>query len=266
MSDNNQTLRLLEALLFASASPLEETQLARKCPEGTDVPALLHRLQEVYANRGVNLIHVGRGWAFRTAPDLKAALATEATVTRRLSRAAVETLAIIAYHQPITRAEIEDVRGVGLSKGTLDVLFEEGWIEPKGRRHTPGRPLTWGTTQSFLDHFGLESIADLPGIEDLKAAGLLSAMPPVLGPAAGWGEATEGGESAELPLDDLSLERTVHEAGYAADEEDDEDAAALSEEASDDVRAPGEEEPAKAASEPAADWPETTLQPLQPNR
>lgn len=249
MSDDNQTLRLLEALLFASAGPMDEAQLARKCPEGADVPALLRRLKELYANRGVNLVHVGRGWAFRTAPDLKHALTTETTVTRRLSRAAVETLAIIAYHQPITRAEIEEVRGVGLSKGTLDVLFEEGWIEPKGRRRTPGRPLTWGTTRVFLDHFGLESVADLPGLDDLKAAGLLSAMPAVLGPTAGRAEAAGGGE--ELPLDEESLEKATSEAGYGpAEEEDEEDeAAASSGEASGDVAAPGEEEPAKAASE-----------------
>lgn len=203
MSDESQDLRLLEALLFASAEPLDERQLAPKLPEGVEVRALLERLSGLYANRGVNLVRTGQKWAFRTAPDLGPRLKTETTVTRRLSRAAIETLAIVAYHQPITRSEIEEVRGVGLSKGTLDILFEAGWIGPKGRRRTPGRPLTWATTDAFLDHFGLESLNDLPGVEELKAAGLLESLPSVPGQLAGIGVPDEAGDAAE---DDASEE------------------------------------------------------------
>jgi segregation and condensation protein B len=139
----------------------------------------LRKLQQVYAERGVNLVRAGGSWAFRTAPDLSQQLNKEIDVPRKLSRAAVETLAIIAYHQPVTRAEVEEIRGVGLSRGTLDVLLEAGWIKPKGRRRTPGRPTTWGTTDGFLDHFGIEDIGDLPGMEELKAAGLLDSGPAI---------------------------------------------------------------------------------------
>jgi segregation and condensation protein B len=170
-----QHVRLIEALLFASAEPLDERGLTARLPEGTDLGEVLGVLQESYAERGVNLVHRDGKWAFRTAPDLAASLAVLSNVERKLSRAAIETLAIIAYHQPVTRAEIEEIRGVALSKGTLDVLFEAGWVRPKGRRNTPGRPMLWATTTGFLDHFGLVGVDDLPGIEDLKAAGLLDA-------------------------------------------------------------------------------------------
>lgn len=168
-----ELLRLVEALIFASGEPVSESALASRLPEGVDVAPILEELATHYASRGFNLVRRGQGWAFRTAADLSESLTIERTQERRLSRAAVETLAIIAYHQPVTRAEVEEVRGVALSKGTLDVLFAAGWIKPKGRRRTPGRPLTWGTTDSFLDHFGLESLDDLPGIKELEAAGLL---------------------------------------------------------------------------------------------
>lgn len=166
-------VRLIEALLFASEQPLDEAAIAGQLPEGADITALLADLAEVYRNRGVNLVQVSGGWAFRTAPDLAPHLKVHRTVMRKLSRAALETLAIIAYHQPATRAEIEDIRGVGLSKGTLDLLLEAGWIAPKGRRQAPGRPITWVTTGDFLEHFGLSALEDLPGVDELKAAGLL---------------------------------------------------------------------------------------------
>lgn len=170
---SDQYLRMVEALLFASAAPLSEADLSERVPEGVEVSALLDRLQAFYAGRGVNLVHVAEKWMFRTAPDLAFLLRREVQDQRRLSRAAVETLAIIAYHQPITRAEIEDTRGVSLSRGTLDVLMEEGWVRMMGRRRSPGRPVTYGTSEAFLVHFGLASIKDLPGLEELKAAGLL---------------------------------------------------------------------------------------------
>lgn len=170
-------LRLLEAVLFAAAEPLGERRLAARLPEGADVKALLKELQDQYAGRGVNLVRAGGSWAFRTADDLAAQMSRNVEVTRKLSRAAIETLAIIAYHQPITRAEIEEVRGVSLSKGTLDILLEEGWIRPRGRKDAPGRPLYWGTSDGFLDHFGLESLRDLPGVKELRAMGLLESGP-----------------------------------------------------------------------------------------
>lgn len=172
-------LRLLEALVFASTDPVPETVMAERLPDDAAIEALLAQLRQDYAERGVNLIKIGRGWAFRTAEDLGAQLIVERNVTRKLSRAAVETLAVIAYHQPVTRTEIEGIRGVGLSKGTMDVLFEAGWIRPRGRRQTPGKPVTWGTTDSFLGQFGLEALDDLPGVDDLKAAGLLDKRPAV---------------------------------------------------------------------------------------
>ncbi len=173
--EHAQNLRLLEALIFASATMLDEEALAERLPEGTDMRALLADLAEMYASRGVNLVKVAGAWTFRTAPDLKDRLKIETQVSRKLSRAAVETLAIIAYHQPVTRAEIEAIRGVGLSKGTLDLLFEQGWIQPMGRRRAPGKPVTWGSTPFFLEHFGLAALDDLPGFDELKAAGLLDA-------------------------------------------------------------------------------------------
>ncbi|KIL98938.1 Segregation and condensation protein B [Paramagnetospirillum magnetotacticum MS-1] len=166
-------MRIVEALIFASAEPVPERAMAERLPEGTDIAGLLAELETHYAARGFNLVRRGDGWAFRTSADLAESLKVERSQERKLSRAAVETLAIIAYHQPVTRAEIEEVRGVALSKGTMDILFSAGWIRPKGRRRTPGRPLTWATTDGFLDHFGLESLSDLPGVKELEAAGLL---------------------------------------------------------------------------------------------
>jgi segregation and condensation protein B len=166
-------LRLVEALLFAAAAPLDEASLQQRLPEGTDIGALIAELEAHYCGRGVNLVRVANGWTLRTAPDLAPRLNLERKVPRKLSRAAVETLAIIAYHQPVTRAEIESIRGVIISKGTLDTLMEIGWIAPKGRKQTVGRPVTWATTEDFLLHFGLADIADLPGIEELRAAGLI---------------------------------------------------------------------------------------------
>ena len=190
--DHAQHLRLLEALVFAGTQALDEKELADRLPNDADVARLLADLSEMYANRGVNLVKVAGGYAFRTAPDLSEKLKIERPVTRKLSRAAIETLAIIAYHQPVTRAEIEQVRGVGLSKGTLDLLFEQNWIKPMGRRRAPGKPVTWGTTDFFLEHFGLPSLDDLPGHEEMKAAGLLDprAQPPIFRP-----------EEPDLPLE-----------------------------------------------------------------
>jgi segregation and condensation protein B len=168
-----ELLRRLEALLFASAEPLSENILLSRLPEGTELAPLIEELQGQYANRGVNLVQRGKGWAFRTAPDIAPFFTLEREMPRKLSRAAVETMAIIAYQQPVTRAEVEEIRGVALSRGTLDILLEAGWIKPKGRRRVPGRPVTWGTTDSFLDYFGLEGLDALPGIDELKAAGLL---------------------------------------------------------------------------------------------
>jgi segregation and condensation protein B len=172
-----RTVRMIEAILFASAEPMTEKALAARLPEGADVAGALGHLAAWYDRRGVQLVQRGGAWAFRTAPDLAEVLTVEAVDHRKLSRAALETLAIVAYHQPVTRAEIEEIRGVAVSRGTLDVLLEAGWIQPRGRRQTPGRPLTWGTTDGFLDHFGLQSVKDLPGIAELRAAGLLDARP-----------------------------------------------------------------------------------------
>ena len=174
-----EELRLLEAMLFASAEPLDEKLLAARLPQGVDVRAALERLQEEYATRGVNLVRINGKWTFRTSSDLSWLLSKETVETRKLSRAAIETLAIIAYHQPVTRAEIEDIRGVTTSKGSVDVLLETGWIRPRGRRKAPGRPLTYGTSEAFLSHFGLDAVADLPGLEELKGSGLLDGrLPP----------------------------------------------------------------------------------------
>ena len=176
--DHRLHLRMLEAILFASANPLSRAEVAARMPEGVDIDALLHELQAAYAGRGVALRRSEDRWAFRTAEDLAFVLRKEVVQERKLSRAAVETLAVIAYHQPATRAEIEEVRGVQVSRGTIDVLLETGWIRLRGRRRTPGRPVTFGTTPTFLDHFGLESIRDLPGLADLRAAGLIETLAP----------------------------------------------------------------------------------------
>ncbi|MFL6798972.1 MAG: SMC-Scp complex subunit ScpB [Xanthobacteraceae bacterium] len=187
-----EELRLLEAMLFASAEPLDEKVLAERLPQNLDVREALVRLQEDYASRGVNLVRINGKWTFRTASDLSWLLSKETVETRKLSRAAIETLAIIAYHQPVTRAEIEEVRGVTTSKGSVDVLLETGWIRPRGRRKAPGRPVTYGTNEEFLSHFGLDSLGDLPGLDELKGSGLLDGRLP-------------SGFSVPMPSDDPAL-------------------------------------------------------------
>ena len=165
--------RIVEALLFASVQPLSVEELAKSVPANVPIERVIAELQQTYALRGVTLHRVAGGYAFRTAPDLAYLLAPEAEPPRKLSRAALETLAIIAYHQPVTRAEIEEIRGVATAKGTLDILLEAGWVRLRGRRRSPGRPVTFGTTPAFLDHFGLDRIDDLPGLEELKGAGFI---------------------------------------------------------------------------------------------
>jgi segregation and condensation protein B len=173
------TLRTIEALLFASAEPVPERVLAGYCPDGVSLRAALTRLQSDYSGRGVNLVERGGAWVFRTAADVAERLKIEKTQIRKLSRATIETLAIIAYHQPVSRAEIETIRGVATSRGTLDVLIEADWIKPGKRRETPGRPGTWVTTTAFLDQFGLTGLTDLPGIDELKVTGLLDKRPAI---------------------------------------------------------------------------------------
>jgi segregation and condensation protein B len=175
-------LRMLEAVLFAAAEPLDEATIIERLPPDADVPALIEELSQIYAKRGVNLIRVAGRWAFRTAPDLAHVLRRNAVEPKRLSRAAMETLAIVAYHQPVTRAEIEEIRGVTINKGTLDILLELGWVKMRGRRRVPGRPVTYGTTDDFLMHFGLDKVSDLPGLDELRAAGVLEGrIPPGFG-------------------------------------------------------------------------------------
>ncbi|WP_019961486.1 SMC-Scp complex subunit ScpB [Woodsholea maritima] len=171
-------LRQIEALLFAAAEPLDLATLKARVKGDFDIRALLARLQADYAPRGIHLVEVGEGWRFQTAPDMAEILEIVREEPKKLSQAASETLAIIAYHQPITRAEIEEIRGVAVSKGTLDILFEMGWLRYRGRKRTPGKPVTYGTTDRFLEYFGLTSLSDLPGVHDLRAAGLLSARIP----------------------------------------------------------------------------------------
>ena len=204
--DIAEVIRMAEAIVFASAAPVSEKQLAERLPAGVDVAATMRRLQEIYAPRGVNLLRIGDGWAFRTAGDLAFLMSRDTVQQKKMSRAALEVLAIIAYHQPVTRAEIEEIRGVETSKGTLDTLLETGWVRMRGRRKSPGRPVTYGTTEAFLDHFSLEELRDLPGIDELKGAGLLSGrmsanfsipLPPVDADAL---------SDDEDPLTDLDLE------------------------------------------------------------
>jgi segregation and condensation protein B len=200
-----EELRLIEALLFAAAEPVDEKALGKRLPPGADVRATLKRLALEYAPRGVNLVRIGDAWAFRTANDLAWLLTHEAVEPKKLSRAAIETLAIVAYHQPVTRAEIEEIRGVAVAKGTFDILLETGWIRPRGRRKAPGRPLTFGTTEAFLSHFGLEQLSDLPGLDDLKGAGLFDGQLP-----ANFSVPVPSDDSAlnedEEPLDPLDLD------------------------------------------------------------
>ena len=201
-ADRREKLRMLEALLFAAAEPLDEGRLGQRLGLGDELPALLDELKGFYASRGINLVRVAGKWAFRTATDLAYLLEQHASEERRLSKAALETLAIIAYHQPVTRAEIEEIRGVTTSKGTLDVLMETGWIRPRGRRRAPGKPVTYGTTDVFLNHFGLDSIKDLPGLAELKGAGLLdSNLPPDF-------KVPEPKDVAALLPDELPLDST----------------------------------------------------------
>jgi segregation and condensation protein B len=199
--------RVVEALLFAAAEPIEASLLASRLPAGCDVEALMAELQRQYSGRGVNLVRAGGRWMFRTSPDMAWLLAREEPEKRKLSRAAIETLAIIAYHQPVTRADVEEIRGVAVSKGALDVLMEAGWVRMRGRRKAPGRPITYGTTPGFLTHFGLDGIGDLPGLDELQAAGLFEGRLP-----AGFGVPRPDDDDApradEEPLGDPgALER-----------------------------------------------------------
>lgn len=201
-----EMIRMAEAIVFASAAPVSEKQLGERLPAGIDVAATMRRLQQIYAPRGVNLLRIGDGWAFRTAGDLAFLMSRDTVQQKKMSRAALEVLAIIAYHQPVTRAEIEEIRGVETSKGTLDTLLETGWVRMRGRRKSPGRPVTYGTTEAFLDHFSLEELRDLPGMDELKGAGLLSGRMPanfsIPLPPLDADELTDD----EDPLTDLDLE------------------------------------------------------------
>ncbi len=210
--DHEAQLRMIEALLFAAAEPLDIDSIAARLPEGADVGALIEDLQKLYEMRGVNLVRLADKWMFRTADDLTFLMEREAIAQRKLSRAAMETLAIISYHQPVTRAEIEEIRGVSVSKGTLDVLMETSWVRLRGRRRTPGRPVTYGTTEEFMVHFGLENIGDLPGHEELRAAGLLEAnLPPDFDVPT---PSSEGGDGDG----DFSEDEPEEEYGQALDE------------------------------------------------
>ncbi len=177
--EQSEQLKVLEAMLFAAPSPMTPQAMHERLPVDADLNVLLTELRTMYSERGVELVQIGNAWAFRTAASVAPALTIEKDVERRLSKAALETLAVIAYHQPITRAEIENIRGVATHKGTIDQRLELGWIKPGKRRETPGRPLTWLSTNTFLDQFGLGSIMELPGLEDLKAAGLLDRRPAI---------------------------------------------------------------------------------------
>jgi segregation and condensation protein B len=231
-AERGDALRIVEARLFASPEPLGAGDLADFLPEGTDVAALIEELRGLYAGRGVNLVAVGDRWMFQTAADLAFVMQRHVQESRRLSKAAMETLAIIAYHQPVTRADIEEIRGVATSKGTLDTLMELRWVRPRGRRRSPGRPVTYGTTDRFLAQFSLESLGDLPGLNELKGAGLLSSRLP-----ADF-EMPDPTDVAELMPDELPLEPDDEEAQMADlfdgdqtfDASDDEDDAAQAEE------------------------------------
>lgn len=218
--DWREDLRIVEALLFASSTPLDEAWLAGHLRHGSDIGALLAEIKAAYAPRGVNLVRVAGKWVFRTAEDLGYLLERHAVEERRLSRAALETLAIVAYHQPVTRAEIEEIRGVTTSAGTLDILMEAGWVRPRGRRRAPGKPLTYGTTDSFLAHFGLDSVKDLPGLADLKAQGLLDGnLPP--GFTVPDPTAVAALMPDELPLEDTAEEGDAEAGGDAETDADD---------------------------------------------
>ncbi len=220
---NNDHLRMLEALMFAAEKPLSHADVADRLPDGADVTALVNELRGMYEGRGVNLADANGKWFLRTAPDLSFLLRKEVEDQRKLSRAGVETLAIIAYHQPVTRAELEDIRGVSISKGTIDVLMEAGWVRPMGRRRTPGKPVTYGTTEEFLVHFGLANLEDLPGLEELKAAGLLDSVDVALQKME---RQASNKHDIERDEDQLDLEDAILEAegeGAAPDDDDDGD-------------------------------------------
>ena len=208
--------RIAEALVFASSEPVAEKLISSKLPDDMPVRVVMQRLTERYAARGVNLVRVGDAWAFRTAADLGFLIRRDETEAKKLSRAGLEVLSTIAYHQPVTRAEIEDVRGVATSKGTLDVLLETGWVRMRGRRRSPGRPVTYGTTVAFLDHFGLEDLRDLPGMDELKGAGLLSGrvpsnfQPPLPSSSDEFGEDED--PITQLDLEELGLLTPMGEA------------------------------------------------------
>jgi segregation and condensation protein B len=211
-----ESLRIAEAMVFAAPEPLDETEIAARLPEGAEVANVMAALQRVYADRGVNLVRVARKWTFRTAVDLAWLLTRDDREPRKMSRAAIETLAIVAYHQPVTRADIEEIRGVAVSKGALDVLMEANWVRMRGRRRAPGRPITYGTTQDFLVHFGLDAVGDLPGLDELKGAGLFEGKLP-----AGF-EVPAPRDDSALADDEDPLEETgaLAEAwAEAADEE-----------------------------------------------
>lgn len=209
-----EKLRIIEALLFAASEPLDETTLSKHLKTGDNIKALLAALQATYKTRGINLVRVAGKWAFRTAEDLSYLLERYSKEERKLSKAAMETMAIIAYHQPVTRAEIEEIRGVATSSGTLDVLMETGWIRPRGRRRAPGRPITYGTTETFLEHFNLDAIRDLPGLAELKGAGLLgNDLPPEF-------TVPEPTDVAALMPDELPLD-AVEDPELALEVEDD---------------------------------------------
>ncbi len=226
-----EAMRIAEALLFASAEPLDEKDIEKRMPRGVPAAAVLDALKAEYAPRGVNLVRAGGKWMFRTAADLAWLLAAGEGETKRLSRAALETLAIVAYHQPVTRAEIEDIRGVAISKGTLDLLLETGWVRLRGRRRAPGRPVTYGTTEAFLIQFGLEAISDLPGLDELKGAGLFDGRLP-----QGF-DVPQPSDSMELAEDEDPLEDETG-SNSATPEDRDETSS----------RSPGLEEAEEAAS------------------
>ena len=220
--DHAQHLRMVEALLFAAEEPLDEKSISARMPDGADVTALVAELEQRYQGRGVNLVTVAGKWAFRTAADLHFLLEEHRQDVRRLSRAALETLAIIAYHQPVTRAEVEEVRGVSLSKGTLDLLMEIGWVKIRGRRRSPGRPLTYGVSDAFLEHFSLATIKDLPGLDELKAAGLLEGEPSLTvlqqrRREAPEEDAIDDDDAASADLETLTAEIAEEEAPAGAD-------------------------------------------------
>ena len=222
--DHAEALRITEALLFASSVPLSEDELARRLPPQAKIQRVLADLARFYTGRGVNLVRVAGKWAFRTASDLSHLLAREVVEPRKLSRPALETLAIVAYHQPVTRAEIEEIRGVSTSKGTLDMLIEAGWVRLRGRRRAPGRPVTYGTTPTFLDHFNLEQIDDLPGLDELKGSGFIEGrIPPGLSIPSPSDDATLREDEEALDDSDLFMPLPTEEDAADDSAERDED-------------------------------------------